>query len=110
MWVSVRNEQELHELRELVKEKDNQLRRTRQRMNNRVSQLILGMEEGEGLEALRQQLDEKEKELEEAKAKAVEEGRIQLAKVMKLVEDKGLPHRFVFLPSPGPLSLSFFWS
>ncbi|ELR24633.1 RhoGAP domain containing protein [Acanthamoeba castellanii str. Neff] len=82
------NEQELHELRELVKEKDNQLRRTRQRMNNRVSQLILGMEEGEGLEALRQQLDEKEKELEEAKAKAVEEGRIQLAKVMKLVEDK----------------------
>ena len=105
-----RNEQELHELRELVKEKDNQLRRTRQRMNNRVSQLILGMEEGEGLEALRQQLDEKEKELEEAKAKAVEEGRIQLAKVMKLVEDKGLPpHRSVFalLPLPPRRSVAF---
>ena len=50
---------------------------------------------------------------EEAKAKAVEEGRIQLAKVMKLVEDKGLPPpplRIRF-PSPrGAVSLSFFWS
>jgi len=100
--VGSRNEQELHELRELVKEKDNQLRRTRQRMNNRVSQLILGMEEGEGLEALRQQLDEKEKELEEAKAKAVEEGRIQLAKVMKLVEDKGLPPPSLRIRSSSP--------
>jgi hypothetical protein len=56
------------------------------------------MEEGEGLEALRKQLDEKEKELEEAKTKAVEEGKAQIAKALKLVEEKGIL-RFRSLPS-----------
>lgn len=49
------------------------------------------MEEGEGLEALRQQLEEKEKEFEEIKAKAAEETQKQIESVMKLVEDKGSP-------------------
>lgn len=47
------------------------------------------MEDGEGLEALRRQLEEREKELEEVKNKANEDARKQIEKVMELVEVKG---------------------
>lgn len=47
------------------------------------------MEEGQGLEILRKQIDDRENELEEVRNKAMEETRQQIEKTMKLLEDKG---------------------
>jgi len=51
--------------------------------------------QGSGMATLHQQLNAKEEEVDEAKAKANEEAQAQVAKVMKLLEEQGTCFSFL---------------